>query len=111
MLKRPKKPSKIPSSQKTAKTSRGLQLSKLENPSLGKLEDVTPIIEFLEMFQQISDPRAQLPLKLISLKVPIPLLEASKFRCQDLGVPYQTMIKRLMKDWLGHHSPLDTSHG
>jgi hypothetical protein len=41
----------------------------LEATSLGELEDVTPIIAFLEMFQEIPDPRAQLPLKLISLVV------------------------------------------
>lgn len=103
MQKRPKKRSKIPSHDKSIKSGRGLQLSKLQDPSLGELEDVTPIIEFLEMFQQISDARAQLPLKLISLKVPVPLLDAFKFRCRDMGVPYQTMIKRLMKDWLRHH--------
>jgi predicted DNA binding CopG/RHH family protein len=104
MQKRSKKKSKTPSNKNSDKTSRGLQLSKLEESSLAEFEDVTPIIAFLEMFQELSDPRAQMPLKLISLKVPVPLLDAFKFRCQTMGVPYQTMIKRLMKDWLGHHS-------
>ena len=104
MKKRPKSSAKSPTNKSATKATRGLQLSKAQDAALGDLEDVTPIIEFLEMFQQISDPRAQLPLKLISLKIPVPLLEAFKFRCQDMGVPYQTMIKRLMKEWLGRHS-------
>ncbi len=91
------------SHQKPAPTPKALQLSKTPESDLSDLEDVTPIIQFLEMFQQLSDPRAQLPLKLISLKVPIPLLEAFRFRCQHIGVPYQTMIKRLMKEWLERH--------
>jgi predicted DNA binding CopG/RHH family protein len=94
----PKKPTL-----KTLPTPKPLQLGKTQESNLGDLEDVTPIIQFLEMFQQLADPRAQLPLKLISLKVPVPLLEAFKFRCQHLGVPYQTMIKRLMKEWLERH--------
>ena len=101
MKKRSKTPPKNLPNESAANAIRGLQLSKAQEPALLELEDVTPIIEFLEMFQQISDPRAQLPLKLISLKIPVPLLEAFKFRCRELGVPYQTMIKRLMKEWLG----------
>ena len=101
MKKKPKSSAKKLPNQSSTQTKRGLQLSKAGDTAPLELEDVTPIIEFLEMFQQISDPRAQLPLKLISLKIPVPLLEAFKFRCRELGVPYQTMIKRLMKEWLG----------
>ncbi len=104
MKKRPKTSAKSTLNKSASKMSRGLQLSKEQDSDPLDLEDVTPIIEFLEMFQQISDPRAQLPLKLISLKIPVPLLEAFKFRCQEMGVPYQTMIKRLMKEWLGRHA-------
>ncbi len=53
-------------------------------------DDVTPIIEFLEKFQKMVDPRAQHPSQLISLKVPVPLLEAFKARAKFLGIPYQT---------------------
>jgi hypothetical protein len=37
--------------------------------------------------------------RLISLKVPAPLLASFKVKAQLSGVPYQTQIKRLMKDW------------
>jgi predicted DNA binding CopG/RHH family protein len=102
--KKAKSSSKRLANKSATKATRGLQLSKVQDAAPLELEDVTPIIEFLEMFQQISDPRAQLPLKLISIKIPMPMLEAFKFRCQEMGVPYQTMIKRLMKEWLGRHS-------
>lgn len=38
--------------------------------------------------------------KLISMKVPQNLLDAFKEKSDYLGVPYQTQIKKLMKDWL-----------
>jgi predicted DNA binding CopG/RHH family protein len=34
------------------------------------------------------------------LKVPVQLLEAFRFKANYQGVPYQTVIKRLMKAWL-----------
>jgi predicted DNA binding CopG/RHH family protein len=64
------------------------------------LDDVTPIIQFLKNFQKLVDPSAQHPSKLISLKVPVPLLAAFRFKAERAGVPYQTMIKRLMEQWL-----------
>ncbi len=63
-------------------------------------EDVTPIVEFLDAFRQMVDVRAQNPSKLISMKIPEPLLAAFKFKSARLGVPYQTKIKELMLDWL-----------
>lgn len=38
--------------------------------------------------------------KLISMKVPQPLLDAFKQKSEYIGVPYQTQIKKLMKNWL-----------
>lgn len=46
-----------------------LQLSK-DEAVFDSPDDVTPIIEFLENFQKMVDPRAQHPSQLISLKVP-----------------------------------------
>ncbi len=66
-------------------------------------EDVTPIVEFLESFRDMVDPRAQAKSKLISIKIPEPLLAAFKFKAKSSGVPYQTMIKRLMLIWLKQH--------
>ena len=68
------------------------------------LHDITPIVDFLEMFRELSDPRARNPQKLIGLKVPEPLLAAFRFKAKQLGAPYQTMIKRLMVDWLKLHN-------
>ena len=87
---------------KKSKTSRKrpLQHAKPRDELPGPLDDVTPIIEFLEMFRDLSDPRAKQSLKLISLKIPEPLLAAFRFKAERQGLPYQTMIKRLMMDWL-----------
>lgn len=63
-------------------------------------EDVTPIVEFLQNFRAAVDPRNQAPLKLISIKMPVPLLAAFRFKAESEGVPYQTMIKILMTEWL-----------
>ena len=38
--------------------------------------------------------------RLISMKVPEPLLEAFKTKARLTGIPYQTQIKRLMNAWL-----------
>ncbi len=67
-------------------------------------EDVTGIIEFLENFQKMLDPRAQHPQRLISIKMPVPLLEAFKARSKLVGIPYQTLIKKIMLEYL-HKSP------
>ncbi len=76
-----------------------LQLSK-EEAIFDGLDDVTPIIEFLENFRQMVDPKAQHPSQLISIKMPVPLLEAFKARAHLLEIPYQTLIKKVMLDYL-----------
>ena len=62
--------------------------------------DVTAAVEFLEAFRQLADPRAQSSSKLISIKIPEPLLAAFRFKAEKQGVRYQTMIKKLMFDWI-----------
>ena len=56
------------------------------------------IIEFLEGFRTLQSPKAQS--RLISLKVPEPLLAAFRAKATLHGLRYQTQIKRLMQDWL-----------
>jgi predicted DNA binding CopG/RHH family protein len=59
------------------------------------------IISFLEDFRTLQagavEPNKS---RLISLKVPEPLLASFKTKARLSGVPYQTQIKRLMKDWM-----------
>ncbi len=58
------------------------------------------VLEFLENFRLLHG-RVPGRSRLISLKIPEPLLEAFRARCRLEGVRYQTQIKRLMSDWLG----------
>lgn len=81
-------------------SKKALQKAKSEHALHANIEDVTPIVEFLENFRKLADPRAQHPSKLISIKVPQPLLAAFRFKAEQNGIPYQTMIKRLMEGWL-----------
>lgn len=83
-----------------AKRTRPLQRAKSAADLPGPMQDVAPIIEFVEMFRELTDPRAKHPMKLISIKIPEPMLAAFRFKAERQGVPYQTMIKRLMLDWL-----------
>lgn len=69
-------------------------------PTFPDTDDVTPIVEFLQNYRDAVDPRAQYPSKLISIKIPEPLLAAFRFKAEHAGVPYQTMMKRLMLKWL-----------
>jgi predicted DNA binding CopG/RHH family protein len=69
---------------------------------LAQCRKMTPeqIVEFLENFRELQANAAK-PAKsrLISLKVPEPLLASFKTKARLSGVPYQTQIKRLMTDW------------
>lgn len=59
------------------------------------------VIRFLEDFRTLHAARpAPAKSRLISLKVPEPLLASFKARAEAEGVPYQTQIKRLMARWL-----------
>ena len=56
------------------------------------------IVAFVENFRLMLAPKAKS--KLISLKIPEDLLLAFKAKSKLAGVPYQTQIKVLMKQWL-----------
>jgi len=56
------------------------------------------IARFLEEFRKLHGPRTKS--RLISMKVPEPLLHAFKMRCQVEGWRYQTKIKALMLSWI-----------
>ena len=58
------------------------------------------VLEFLESFRLLHG-RVSSRSRLISLKVPEPLLASFKMKARLSGMPYQTQIKRLMKDWTG----------
>ncbi len=79
---------------------RPVQLAKGNQVLETSMDDVTPIIDFIESYRDLTDPRAQHALKLISIKVPEPLLAAFRFKAEQQGIPYQTMIKKLMLEWL-----------
>jgi predicted DNA binding CopG/RHH family protein len=57
------------------------------------------ILEFLESFRQLHG-GAKSATRLISIKVEGDLLTAFRARAKAEGVPYQTMIKRLMREWV-----------
>lgn len=57
------------------------------------------VIRFLEDFRKLHAKRPARS-RLISLKVPEDLLHAFRQRAELAGVPYQTQIKRLMREWV-----------
>jgi predicted DNA binding CopG/RHH family protein len=56
-------------------------------------------LDFIENFRLMHAEKPS-PSKLISIKIPINLLDAFKYKSKLSGIAYQTQIKRLMKDWL-----------
>lgn len=56
------------------------------------------ILEFLESFRRMQE--KPVSSKLISLKVPEPVLATFRQQCNLEGVKYQTKIKMLMQNWL-----------
>jgi predicted DNA binding CopG/RHH family protein len=68
---------------------------------LDRCKDMTAeqIIEFLENYRMLV---SQTPEKcqLISLKIEPSLLTAFKRKASLENIPYQTLIKKLMRDWL-----------
>lgn len=57
------------------------------------------IAQFLEDFRLMHSQVKTSPSKLISIKIPEDMLMAFKRRSSINGVPYQTQIKKLMKEW------------
>lgn len=68
---------------------------------LESCKGMTPdqIIEFLENYRMLFS-KTREKSQLISLKIEPALLKAFKQRAQLAGIPYQTQIKKLMKEWL-----------
>lgn len=54
-------------------------------------------LEFLDNFRQLQEVSHS---KLISIKIPEPLLNVFKSKCKTLGIAYQTQIKELMRRYL-----------
>lgn len=69
---------------------------------LEQCRSMTPerIIAFLDGFRALQSAGPPPKSRLISMKVPEPLLEAFKTKARMSGIPYQTQIKRLMTAWL-----------
>ena len=68
---------------------------------LERCRELSPeeIVRFLDDFKRIQG-AANTRSRLISLKVPEPLLAAFRIQARLRGVPYQTQIKVLMRKWL-----------
>ena len=57
------------------------------------------VIQFLDDFGHLNSNRPATS-KLISMKVPGDLLNTFKAKAKMINMPYQTMIKVLMKEWV-----------
>lgn len=57
------------------------------------------IIEFLENYRKLMSKGPE-KCRLISIKIEPSLLECFKKKAAKKGVPYQTMIKQLMREWI-----------
>ena len=68
---------------------------------LARCRDLSPgdVVRFLDDFKRVHASRESRS-RLISLKVPEPLLAAFKTKARLGGVRYQTQIKNLMRQWL-----------
>jgi predicted DNA binding CopG/RHH family protein len=68
---------------------------------LERCKNMTPeqILEFLDDYAKLVTNKPE-KCQLISLKIEPSLLNAFKRKASLEGVPYQTMIKRLMRKWL-----------
>lgn len=68
---------------------------------LERCKDLTPdqILQFLEDFRRLHEIKSEKCVP-ISLKVEPSLLAAFKTKAKLHGQPYQTQIKKLMRDWL-----------
>jgi predicted DNA binding CopG/RHH family protein len=87
-------------SHEQAPTPKPLQLAKREQIIAPNIEDVTDVMNFIENYKRMLDPRAKKRSKLISIKIPEPLLEAFRYKAEREKTPYQTKIKQLMMEYL-----------
>jgi predicted DNA binding CopG/RHH family protein len=69
---------------------------------LEQCRSMTPdqIIQYLDDFRKLHGTRTFSRSKLISMKVPESLLNVFKAQAAREGIPYQTKIKALMKEWV-----------
>jgi predicted DNA binding CopG/RHH family protein len=76
-------------------------LQRFSTEYLESIRQISPdqVVRFLDEFRQIHAPNR--PSRLISMRVPEPLLVAFKNKCTLEGTRYQTRIKELMAEWLG----------
>ena len=58
------------------------------------------IVRFVEDFRQLHGGSQIQKSELISLRVPLHLLRAFKIQAKARGIPYQTLIKSIMTEWL-----------
>lgn len=59
------------------------------------------IVEFVEGFRELhAQNQKRTRTKLISIKIPEDLLAVFRTRAKLEGVPYQTQIQRLMREWV-----------
>lgn len=56
------------------------------------------VLEYLESFRLMNSKKTTS--KLISIKIPQPLLDSFRQRCEFEGIRYQSQIKVLMTHWL-----------
>lgn len=69
--------------------------------ALERTKNMTPeqIIEFLENYRKLMA-KAPEKCQLISIKIEPSLLHCFKKKAAKNGIPYQTMIKQLMREWI-----------
>ena len=87
-------------SREQAPIPKPLQLAKRDQIIAPNIEDVTEVMNFIENYKRMLDPRAKKRSKLISIKIPEPLLEAFRYKAEREKTPYQTKIKQLMMAYL-----------
>ena len=58
------------------------------------------VVRYLEDFRIVNSVRKKSSSKLISIKIETELLETFKTKARLDGVPYQSRIKTIMRDWL-----------
>ncbi len=65
-----------------------------------KKMSVTDRLRFLEDFRKLQDRGEPAKSRLISLRIDEGLLERFKEKAKGQGVPYQTLLKKLVRDYL-----------
>lgn len=78
---------------------RPVQFFSDEQLAQGRLMKPAEIVEFLEGFRELAHAAKEVagPSRLISVRVPEALLAAFKFAARTEGIPYQTLLKQLMR--------------